>query len=242
MISDSIPDPTLSAIFRRRAIRLFEPVEIPASTRELLLRSARQAPSSFNMQPYRLYWVESPAQRDAVAKLCLRQNAAQTASALIVAVADIGSLRSTAQMQAAWMRERGFSARKIREYTRTAWIGRILFAPGPLHLFAALKWVLFRLLQALKAMGLPPLTRQEIFKWAGKSTALACQNLMTAAEVLGLHTRPMEGFDDQRLGGYLGLSRRHHEIVMVIAIGKKSADYTEQPQWRRPLESTVTVL
>jgi len=98
------------------------------------------------------------------------------------------------------------------------------------------------LLQALKAMGLPPLTRQEIFKWAGKSTALACQNLMTAAEVLGLHTCPMEGFDDQRLRGYLGLSRRHHEIVMVIAIGKKSADYTEQPQWRRPLESTVTVL
>ena len=240
--SNAIPDPVLSALFRRRAVRLFEPVEIPASTRDLLLRSARQAPSSFNTQPYRLYWVESPAQRDAVAKLCLGQNPAQTASALIVAVADIGSLRSTARMQAAWMRESGFPAHKIREYALTAWIGRILFAPGPLHLFAALKEALFRLLHAFKTTGLPPVTRQNVFKWAGKSTALACQNLMTAAEVLGLNTCPMEGFDGERLAHYLGLSRKHHEIVMVIAIGKKSADYTEQPQWRRPIEATVTVL
>lgn len=241
-ISDAIPDPTLSAIFHRRAIRLFEQVELPASTRDLLLRSARQAPSSFNMQPYRLYWVESQAQRDAVAKLCLVQNAAQTASALVVAVADIGALRSTAEMQAAWMRERGFPAGEIREYARTAWIGRILFAPGPLNLFAALKRALFRLLHVFKTTGLPPVTRRDVFKWAGKSTALACQNLMTAAEVLGLNTCPMEGFDGQRLAQYLGLSPKNHEIVMVIAIGKKSANYVEQPQWRRPIETTVTVL
>jgi len=241
-ISDSISDPILSAIFRRRAIRLFEPVEIPACTRDLLLRSARQAPSSFNTQPYRLYWVESPAQREAVAKLCLGQNATQTASALVVAVADIGSLRSTSQMQVAWMRERGLPARKIREYVLTAWIGRVLFAPGPLNLFAALKRALFQLLHVFKTTGLPPLTRQDVFKWAGKSTALACQNLMTAAEVLGLNTCPMEGFDGQRLGEYLGLSRKYQEIVMVIAMGKKSANYVEQPQWRRPIETTVTVL
>ncbi len=241
-IPGSIPDPILSAILRRRAIRLFEPVEIPAGTRDLLLQSARHAPSSFNSQPYRLYWVESPAQREAVAKLCLGQNPAQTASALIVAVADIGALRSTSRMHVAWMRESGFPARKIREYVLTGWIGRVLFAPGPLHLFAALKKALFRLLHAFKTTGLPPVTRYDVLKWAGKSTARACQNLMTAAEVLGLNTCPMEGFDGQRLSRYLGLSRKHHEIVMVIAIGKKSADYTEQPQWRRPIEATVTVL
>jgi hypothetical protein len=52
----------------------------------------------------------------------------------------------------------------------------------------------------------------------------------------------MEGFDGRRLSKYLGLSRRFHEIVMVIAIGKKSDAYIEQPQWRRPLDATVTVL
>jgi len=29
---------------------------------------------------------------------------------------------------------------------------------------------------------------------------------------------------------------------MVIAIGKKSTAHKDQPQWRRPLEATVTVL
>jgi nitroreductase len=89
---------------------------------------------------------------------------------------------------------------------------------------------------------MPPLSRPEIFKWATKSTSLACQNLMIAAEALGVNTCPMEGFDGRRLSQYLGLSRRHHEIVMVIAIGKRSHSYIEQPQWRRPLHATVTVL
>ncbi len=65
---------------------------------------------------------------------------------------------------------------------------------------------------------------------------------MIAAEALGLNTCPMEGFDGRRLANFLGLSPRNHEIVMVIAIGKKSAMHQDQPQWRRPLETTVTVL
>ena len=240
--ADATSHPILSAIFQRRAIRAFEAVEIPLLTRDLLLQSARQAPSSFNMQPYRLYWVESPEQRDAVAKLCMSQKPAQTASALVVAVADIGSLRSTAELQLAWMRQSGFPADKIREYERTARIGRIIFMPGPLNLFGILKKALFRLLNAFRSIGSPPVMRYEVFKWASKSTALACQNLMIAAEVVGLNTCPMEGFDAQRLARYLGLSRKRQEIVMVIAIGKKSSSYTAQPQWRRPIEATVTFL
>ena len=240
--ADLTSDPILSAIFQRRAIRAFEAVQIPVSTRDLLLQAARQAPSSFNMQPYRLYWVESPAERDAVAKLCHNQNPAKTASALVVAVADLGSLRSTSQLQAEWMRESGFPAHKIREYVRTARIGRILFMPGPLNLFGILKKAFFLLLNAFRSIGSPPVTRLDLFKWAGKSTALACQNLMIAAEVVGLNTCPMEGFNGPRLARYLGLSRKVQEIVMVIAIGKKSSSYTAQPQWRRPIETTVIFL
>ena len=240
--ADTLSHPVLSAIFQRRAIRAFEAVEIPVSTRDLLLHSARQAPSSFNTQPYRLYWVESSAERAAVAKLCLRQAAAQTASALVIAVADIASLGATADLQSAWMRRSNFPPAKIREYERTARIGRILFMPGPLNLFGTFKKVLFHGLNALKSIGVPPVTRHDVLKWAGKSTALACQNLMIAAEVVGLNTCPMEGFDGPRLARYLGLSRKRQEIVMVIAIGKKSSSCRVQPQWRRPIETTVTFL
>jgi len=233
----------LDTMLQRRAVKVFEPVEISDEMRERILDAARHAPSSFNMQPYRFYWVGTAEKKSAVAKLCMGQMPAETASTLVVAVADIGSLAATSQRQAEWMRSRSeFSAAKIRDYERTTRIGRILFMPGPFGMFAAVKRILFRLLNLWKVMGMPPLSRQDVFKWATKSTSLACQNLMIAAEALGINTCPMEGFDGRRLAQYLGLSRRYHEIVMVIAIGKRSRAYTEPPQWRRPLDATVTIL
>jgi nitroreductase len=232
----------LQAILQRRAVKDFEPVEIPAGLREQILNAARQAPSSFNMQPYRFYWVESPSTKKTVSRLCMGQKPAETASALVVAVADVGSLSATSQGQSEWMRRSGFSDAKVRDYERTAKIGRILFMPGPLGIFGAVKWAIFRLVNFWKTMGMPPVSRQGVFKWATKSTSLACENLMIAAEALGLNTCPMEGFDGRRLSKFLGLSPRYHEIVMVIAIGKKSPSHAEPPQWRRPLDATVTVL
>ncbi len=232
----------LDAIFQRRAVKVFEPVEISEGLREQILNAARHAPSSFNSQPYRLFWVGSAAKKAEVAKLCLGQKPAETASALVVAVADLGSLSATAQAQLEWMRRGNFSEEKIRDYERKAKIGRILFMPGPFGIFAAIKRALFWLISQRKVLGMPPLSRQDLFKWATKSTSLACQNLMIAAEALGVNTCPMEGFDGRRLSQYLGLSGRHHEIVLVIAIGKKSRAHNEPPQWRRPLDATVAVL
>src|SRR6185369_3909357 len=116
---------TLDTISRRRAVKVFEPVHIPSGTREQILHAARQAPSSFNIQPYRIYWVESAAKRTTVANLCVGQKPAATASALIVAVADTGSISETTQSQLEWMRRNGFPEEKIRDYERTAKIGRI---------------------------------------------------------------------------------------------------------------------
>lgn len=232
----------LEPIFQRRAVKVFEPVEIPEGLREQILDAARHAPSSFNTQPYQFFWVESSARKAAAAKLCMGQMPAETASALVVAVADIGSLSATSQSQLEWMRRTGFSDDKVRDYARAAKIGRILFMPGPFGIFGALKWAIFRLVNFWKIMGMPPVSRQNQFKWATKSTSLACENLMIAAEAVGLNTCPMEGFDGRRLCKYLGLSTRYHEVVMVIAIGKKSPVYVGPPQWRRPLDATVTVL
>jgi nitroreductase len=235
-------DNILGPIFQRRAVKVFEPIEISQVLREQILNAARHAPSSFNSQPYKFYWVESEAKRATVAKLCLGQKPAETASALVVAVADIGSGPATTQGQLEWMRTSNFTEEKIRDYERTAKIGRILFMPGPFGIFAAVKWLLFWLLQLCRTSGMPPLFRRDLLKWAMKSTSLACQNLMIAAEALGVNTCPMEGFDGRRLCRYLGLSRRHHDVVMVIAVGKRSHAFVQPLQWRRPLDKTVTVL
>src|SRR6201997_1717263 len=137
----------LEAMFQRRAVKAFAPVEISEEVREQILNAARHAPSSFNSQPYRFYWVGTAKEKTAVAKLCMGQKPAETASALVVAVADIGSLAATSQGQLEWMRSRSeFSEAKIRDYERTARIGRILFMSGPFGIFGAVKWTMFWLL------------------------------------------------------------------------------------------------
>jgi nitroreductase len=232
----------LEAIFQRRAVKVFEPVEIPEAVRERILDAARMAPSSFNTQPYRFYWVESPAKKKAAAKLCMSQEPAETASALVVAVADIGSWKLTHKLQLEWMRTTEASEKEISEYEKKSKLSKLFFMQGLFGEIGALKWIVLRVLNLWKIIGMAPVSRQGFFQWAGKGTCLACQNLMIAAEALGFNTCPMEGFDGRRLSKFLGLSPRYHEIVMVIAIGKKSAGHIDRPQWRRPLDATVTVL
>ncbi len=232
----------LKAIFDRRAVKVFDQAPIPDDVRDQLLDAARVAPSSFNIQPYRLYWISSPERRKAAADLCMGQSPAATASALVVAVADLGSWKSTTESHLAWIRTAGFSQEKIAEHERRAKFGKYLFIQGWFNVFGAVKWALLRGVHTVKTVGMAPVSRRGLFAWATKSTSLACQNLMIAAEALGLNTCPMEGFDGARLQKFLGLSPKLHQIVMVIAVGKKSAEHIDQPQWRRPLEATVTYL
>jgi nitroreductase len=232
----------LEALLRRRAIRDFDAVPVPPEAREQILRAAAAAPSSCNSQPYRLIWIETPERKKKAAELCMGQRAAKTASALVVAVADLEIWRQTNESELLWMRKAGFYDSKIQEYEKKAKFAKWFYRQGPLNILGAMKWTILKAIHPWKVIGMAPVTKQGLFKWATKSAALACENLMIAAEALGFNTCPMEGFDGVRLSNFLGLSRRTQEIVMVIAIGKKSAEHVDRPQWRRPLEATVTIL
>jgi nitroreductase len=233
---------SLQALLGRRAIRAFDAAPVPAETREQMLRAAVAAPSSFNSQPYRLFWIESPEKKKKAAELCMGQAAAKTASALVVAVADLGIWKKTNASYLQWMRENGFSEEKIRSFENKAKFSKWFYLQGWCNAFGAAKWLILKAIHPWKIMGMAPVSKRGLFQWATKSTALACANLMIAAEALGWNSCPMEGFDGVRLGKFLGLSRRTQEIVMVVAIGKKSAAHLDQPQWRRALEETVAVL
>lgn len=232
----------LQAITRRRAIRVFDPVEIPAATREQILEAARLAPSSFNSQPYRFYWIQSPEMRKAAARLCFTQSAATTASALVVAVADIGCWKETVASELNWIRTAGFTPEEVRKHERRAKFAKWFYIQGIFNCVGLLKWAILRFLNLWRISGMAPVSRQGLFKWATKNASLAAQNLMIAAEALDLNTCPMEGFDGRRLSQLLGLCSRYHEIIMVIAVGKKSQQHIDHPQWRRPLADTVKVL
>ncbi len=177
----------LDIILRRRAVKVFDPVDISVETRDQILKAASVAPSSFNSQPYRFYWVQSPEKLKRAARLCFGQKPAATASALVVAVADIASWRETAQAEIAWMRTAGFfSAEKIAEAEKRMKLGKWFFLQGWFGIFGILKLMILRTIHLWTITGTVPVARKGMFKWAGKSAALACANLMIAAEALGL--------------------------------------------------------
>jgi hypothetical protein len=230
-----------NAIFQRRAIRVFEPIEISPTCATNFGR-----PLGSFLRASKASRIDSSGTRRAThcARLpnCVSASRLPKPHPLWLLPSDIGAWRSTALGQLEWMRAPGFSPEKIAEFERKFNLAKWFFIQGWCNLLGALKWLAFRAINLFKIIGVPPVTRQGLFKWATKSTSLACENLMIAAESFGPNTCPMEGFDARWLGRFLRLSSRDHEIVMVIAIGKKSPGHIDQPQWRRPLEFTVTIL
>lgn len=219
------------------------PAKIAPELRDQLLAAACAAPSSLNLQPYRIYYIDTPPVRAEVARLCMGQAAATTASALVVVVADIGSWKATHRARVARMRELGVDPDRIGRHERKMKVfGPLLFRPGWLSLLGYFKNAVFRLVNLWKVMGIPAGTRAQLFAWAARNSTLACQNLMIAAEACGLASCPMEGFDGIRLARFLGLSQRTQRVVLVVALGKRSETFKLEPQWRRPLADTVTYL
>jgi hypothetical protein len=116
------------------------------------------------MQPYRFYWLESPSMRRRAAQLCMGQSPEKTASALVVAVADIGSWRSTTQSYLEWVRQRGFSCERVCEYERKAKFGKWFFIQGWFGVLGIIKWIALRAMNLSRIIGMPPVSRQGLFK------------------------------------------------------------------------------
>jgi hypothetical protein len=72
------------------------------------------------------------------------------------------------------------SPEKIAEFERKSKLAKWFFVQGWCNLLGALRWLAFRAVNFFKIIGMPPVTRQGLFKWA-TSTPLACENLMIAA-------------------------------------------------------------
>jgi nitroreductase len=166
--------PVLETIHRRRAIRAFVPAKIAPELRDQLLAAACAAPSSLNLQPYRIYYIDTPPVRAEVARLCMGQAAATTASALVVVVADIGSWKATHRARVARMRELGVDPDRIGRHERKMKVfGPLLFRPGWFSLLGYFKNAVFRLVNLWKVMGIPARSsspgQREIQHWPAKT-------------------------------------------------------------------------
>ena len=71
----------------RRSVRKYTTTKVQPEVIEKALQAALLAPNSSNLQTWKFFWIQSPDMKNRIALDCMGQNAAKTASDLIVAVA-----------------------------------------------------------------------------------------------------------------------------------------------------------
>lgn len=81
-------NPTIQSLFARKSIRVFTDREITAEEKDLILRSACQAPTAGNQQLYTILDITDQAIKDALVKTCDNQPFIASAKMVLVFCAD----------------------------------------------------------------------------------------------------------------------------------------------------------
>jgi len=220
---------------RRRSVRRFMEEGIPEGVVRDCLESAVLAPNSSNLQTWYFRWVRDPGKKAALAEACMGQNAAKTASDLIIVTTRVWTWPEHAQ----WNLEH-YPAEKMPGIVRTyyAKLAYLMYSVGPLSILAPLKRLLFWGIGLRRPMVRGLFTRADQRVWAVKSAALASENLMLAFVSHGYDTCPMEGFDAVRVRKLFGIPRGE-EIVMIVGAGRAAENGIYHERYRIPLDDLL---
>ncbi|GAB4388209.1 MAG: nitroreductase family protein [Thermodesulfovibrionales bacterium] len=198
----------LKAIVERRSINFFEPGrEVPDEKLRELLEAANLAPSSFNLQPWKVVVVRDPERKKALRGCALDQAKVEEASAVLIMVADPRALEEN------------------RERVLESWAGLGYLKPEMKETYSGLMDKLY---------GPPEGARRTVF--AVKNTSLFAMSLMLAAKGMGLETHAMDGFDEDCVKKEFGIPA-DKTIPMLVAVGYLKPGTTLLPRaFRRKVE------
>jgi putative NAD(P)H nitroreductase len=201
----------IQTIRERRSINFFEPGKaIPENTLRELLEIANLAPSSFNLQPWKVVVVRDPERKKTLRACAFNQPKVEEASAVLIMVADPRGLEENLdRMLDSWV-ELGYLKPEMREtYADMA-----------------------RNIQSTEES-----LKRKIF--AVKNTSLFAMNLMLAAKGLGLETHPMDGFDEDCVKKEFGVPA-DKIVPMLVAVGYLKSGITLLPRaFRRNIDEFV---
>jgi putative NAD(P)H nitroreductase len=201
----------IQAIRDRRSINFFEAGrEVPDDKLRELLELANLAPSSFNIQPWKVVVVRETERKKALRKCALDQAKAEEASVMLIIVADPKGLEENFERVLDRWQELGYLKPEMRETYKG--LANKLYGPAD------------------------SLQRKLL---AVKNASLFAMNLMIAAKGLGLETHPMDGLDEDCIKREFGIPG-DKSIPMLIALGYLKPGATILPRaFRRRLEEFV---
>jgi len=182
------------AIRERRATPSFDGVPIPPSDLRQILDAGLQAPSGYNMQPWRFVVVQQEEQKRRLRAASYNQAKVEEASAVIVACGDRDGWRKDLDEMLRLGRAGGMS----EGYAAQAEVS----VPAYLSSF----------------------TEDQMTGWLNKMVMLAFTSMMLMAEVMGYDTAPMEGFEQRRVCETLMLPMSYWVVGLLAIGHAKGED------------------
>ena len=233
------------AIAYRRSVRVYDPNQsIDSDIVKECIRQATLAPTSSNLQLWEFYHVTQENTKKALAKACLNQNAARTATQFVVAVARKDKWKSRVKANLAFLNQQ-FDQQEIRDSKREKMANNYYtkIIPTLYTDFLGILGVLKRFFATIQGISKPmyrQVMQSDLDIVAHKSTALAAQNFMISMAANDYDTCPMEGFDSKRVKAILGLPSAAM-ITMVISCGIRGKGGVYGPQFRVPFNEVYFV-
>lgn len=202
----------LQAINERRSINFFESgKELSDEKIKELIELAKLAPSSMNLQPWRIVVVKDSERKKALRKCAFDQPKVEEASAVLIMIADPGSLEGTI------------------EQVLKSWVDLGYMNPEMVETYRGMAGGLYGTEDSLK---------RKMF--AVRNTSILAMNIMIAAKGLGLETHPMDGFDEDCIKKEFKIPP-DMIIPMLITVGHLKPGITLLPRaYRKSFEDFVT--
>lgn len=190
----------------RRAVNFFDPkADIPEADLDRLLDMASRAPSSFNLQPWRVAVVRDAAKKATLRALAWDQPKVTEAPVILMFLADTE----------AW---KVYSPAFERQFSYLMQTGR--YKPEQREEFAAAVTSLY---------GATP---EKSLAFAAKNAAFFAMTFMYAAADAGYVTHPMDGFDHDGVRKAFGIPEQFW-IPLLLAVGRLKPGVTvAPPKWR----------
>jgi nitroreductase len=184
-MSNKKPKTLAQAIRERHASPSFDGVHIPDVDLKQILQAGLDAPSSYNMQPWRFIVVQSPEQKKRLRGASYNQPKVQEASAVIVACGDADGWRKDLDEMLRLGRQGGMP----EGYAHQA--------------------------QAAVPNYLSSFSSEQMKGWLNKMVMIAVTHMMLMAEVMGYDTAPMEGFEQEKVHEVLRLPMSYHVVALL---------------------------
>jgi putative NAD(P)H nitroreductase len=202
----------IQAIKERRSINFFEPGrELSDEKIKELIDLAKLAPSSMNLQPWRIVVVKDHERKKVLRQCSNNQPKVEEASAVLIMVADPGSIEETIDV------------------VLKSWVDLGYMKPEMVEMYQGMIRGLYDTADSLK---------RKFF--AVKNTSLLAMNIMIAAKGLGLETHPMDGFDEDCIKKEFNIPN-DKIVPMLITVGYLRTGITLLPRaYRKSFEDFVT--